>query len=70
KPWSQGGHTDLADAVSLCTHHHHRIHDHAYASRTHAQRRHPLPPTHISRRGSIEFGVAVEVRPGALLDLG
>ncbi|WP_192903959.1 HNH endonuclease signature motif containing protein, partial [Nocardioides albidus] len=30
QPWSQGGHTDLDDAVSLCNHHHHRIHDHAY----------------------------------------
>ena len=26
-PWSQGGKTDLADAVSLCNFHHHRIHD-------------------------------------------
>jgi hypothetical protein len=30
EPWSQGGATDLANAVSLCAHHHHRIHDHAY----------------------------------------
>jgi len=30
KPWSHGGATDLANAVSLCAHHHHRIHDHAY----------------------------------------
>ncbi|MCR1782110.1 HNH endonuclease [Nocardioides carbamazepini] len=29
-PWSEGGSTDLADAISLCNHHHHRIHDHAY----------------------------------------
>jgi len=30
KPWSEGGRTDLNDAVSLCSHHHHRIHDHRY----------------------------------------
>lgn len=30
KPWSEGGTTDLADGVCLCSHHHHRIHDHTY----------------------------------------
>ncbi|WGY00236.1 DUF222 domain-containing protein [Nocardioides sp. QY071] len=30
KPWSAGGPTDLANAVSLCSHHHHRIHDRTY----------------------------------------
>ena len=29
-PWALGGRTDLADGVCLCSHHHHRIHDHAY----------------------------------------
>ncbi|WP_408898897.1 DUF222 domain-containing protein [Nocardioides sp. R1-1] len=29
-PWSAGGPTDLANAISLCSHHHHRIHDHAF----------------------------------------
>lgn len=29
-PWSHGGATDLDNAISLCHHHHHRIHDHAY----------------------------------------
>lgn len=26
-PWSEGGPTDLDNAVSLCNHHHHRAHD-------------------------------------------
>ncbi|GAB3860784.1 hypothetical protein GCM10028801_23960 [Nocardioides maradonensis] len=30
KPWSQGGKTDLADGVLLCSHHHHRAHDQRY----------------------------------------
>ncbi|GAA4094072.1 HNH endonuclease signature motif containing protein [Nocardioides kongjuensis] len=30
QPWSAGGRTDLADAISLCSHHHHRIHDRGY----------------------------------------
>lgn len=29
-PWSQGGPTDLDNAVLLCSHHHHRIHDDAF----------------------------------------
>ncbi|WGX96590.1 HNH endonuclease signature motif containing protein [Nocardioides sp. L-11A] len=29
-PWSHGGTTDLTNAISLCNHHHHRIHDHTY----------------------------------------
>jgi len=29
-PWAQGGKTDLADGVLLCSHHHHRAHDSAY----------------------------------------
>ncbi|MGN6253035.1 MAG: DUF222 domain-containing protein [Marmoricola sp.] len=32
QPWSQGGTTDLANAVSLCSFHHHRAHDNAYAA--------------------------------------
>ncbi|TQK69668.1 HNH endonuclease signature motif containing protein [Nocardioides sp. SLBN-35] len=30
RPWSAGGPTDLANAVSLCSHHHHRVHERAY----------------------------------------
>jgi hypothetical protein len=30
KPWSEGGPTDLANAVPLCGHHHRRIHDQLY----------------------------------------
>ncbi|MDH2413922.1 HNH endonuclease signature motif containing protein [Nocardioides sp. CER19] len=26
-PWTRGGRTDLANAVLLCSHHHHRVHD-------------------------------------------
>lgn len=26
-PWGHGGHTDLANAILLCSHHHHRAHD-------------------------------------------
>ena len=29
-PWQRGGHTDLADGVLLCSHHHHRVHDARY----------------------------------------
>ncbi len=29
-PWSQGGHTDLADGMLLCSWHHHRAHDDRY----------------------------------------
>ncbi len=29
-PWHQGGPTDLANAVLLCQHHHHRVHDTGY----------------------------------------
>ncbi|GAA1514011.1 HNH endonuclease signature motif containing protein [Nocardioides humi] len=29
-PWSNGGSTDLDHAVTLCAHHHQRIHDHHY----------------------------------------
>ena len=29
-PWQHGGHTDLADGVLLCSHHHHRVHDARY----------------------------------------
>lgn len=32
-PWSQGGRTDLADAVPLCHFHHQRIHDRDYTHR-------------------------------------
>jgi len=31
-PWSRAGHTDLADGVLLCSHHHHRAHDPAYTT--------------------------------------
>ena len=30
KPWQHGGDTDLANAVLLCSHHHHRAHDTNY----------------------------------------
>jgi Domain of unknown function (DUF222)/HNH endonuclease len=33
KPWSQGGHTDLEDAVPLCHFHHQRIHDAGFLHR-------------------------------------
>ncbi|MFC7724815.1 DUF222 domain-containing protein, partial [Nocardioides sp. GCM10028917] len=29
-PWHTGGRTDLANAILLCSHHHHRIHDTGY----------------------------------------
>jgi hypothetical protein len=32
-PWGQGGGTDLADGVLLCSFHHHRAHDHHYDTR-------------------------------------
>ena len=32
RPWSAGGRTDLADGVSLCARHHHRIHDSGYGA--------------------------------------
>ena len=31
KPWSEGGKTNLADGVLLCSHHHHRAHDSRYS---------------------------------------
>ena len=33
QPWSQGGKTNLSDAVPLCHYHHQRIHDHAFNHR-------------------------------------
>jgi hypothetical protein len=30
RPWSEGGPTDLANAVPLCGHHHRRVHDQLY----------------------------------------
>ena len=30
RPWSAGGRTDLANAVLLCSHHHHLVHDDRY----------------------------------------
>jgi hypothetical protein len=32
RPWAEGGRTDLADGLLLCSWHHHRAHDPAYAS--------------------------------------
>ena len=32
-PWAEGGRTDLADGVLLCSWHHHRIHDPRYDPR-------------------------------------
>jgi hypothetical protein len=32
-PWATGGRTDLADGLLLCSHHHHRAHDHRYDHR-------------------------------------
>ena len=29
-PWHTGGPTDLANAILLCSHHHHRVHDTGY----------------------------------------
>jgi hypothetical protein len=34
-PWSRGGRTDLADGILLCSFHHHRVHDPAYAHDRH-----------------------------------
>lgn len=45
-PWSQGGRTDLDDAVLLCHHHHHRIHESAYRSE-----RLPTGDVRFHRRG-------------------
>ena len=33
QPWTQGGRTDLADGLLLCSWHHHRAHDHRYDTR-------------------------------------
>ncbi|SFB71964.1 protein of unknown function [Nocardioides terrae] len=32
REWSKGGRTDLNDGVSLCSHHHHRVHDPRYTA--------------------------------------
>ena len=34
QPWSRGGRTDLADAIPLCSQHHHWIHDAGYNPQT------------------------------------
>ena len=34
EPWSRGGRTDLADAIPLCSQHHHWIHDTGYNHQT------------------------------------
>ena len=34
QPWAQGGRTNLADAIPLCSQHHHRIHDTGYNHQT------------------------------------
>ena len=34
QPWAQGGRTDLADAIPLCSQHHHWIHDTGYNHHT------------------------------------
>ena len=44
-PWSTGGPTDLANAVLLCQHHHHRVHD----TRFHTDR-HPNGDLRFHRR--------------------
>jgi hypothetical protein len=31
-PWNQGGRTDLANGLLLCSHHHHRVHDPTYTA--------------------------------------
>lgn len=49
-PWQAGGATDLANAVLLCSHHHHRVHDAGYRTdrlpngdlRFHPRNRSPL----------------------------
>ncbi|WP_395693156.1 DUF222 domain-containing protein [Nocardioides sp.] len=38
-PWAAGGRTDLTDAALLCSHHHHRAHDHRYRTQRHADGR-------------------------------
>ena len=37
-PWSQGGRTDLTNALPLCGHHHRRAHDTRYDLRRHSHR--------------------------------
>jgi hypothetical protein len=32
RAWSLGGRTDLANGVLLCSHHHHRVHDHRFTA--------------------------------------
>jgi hypothetical protein len=32
RPWSEGGPTDLANAISLCSRHHHLVHDRRYTT--------------------------------------
>ncbi|WP_161962538.1 HNH endonuclease signature motif containing protein [Nocardioides speluncae] len=32
QPWSRHGKTNLADGILLCSHHHHRAHDHRYST--------------------------------------
>lgn len=44
-PWSQGGNTDLADGLLLCSWHHHRAHDRRYD-----QRRLPSGDVRFARR--------------------
>jgi len=34
QPWARGGRTNLADAIPLCSQHHHRIHDTGYNRQT------------------------------------
>ena len=45
QPWSKGGRTDLADGKLLCSFHHHRAHDPAWAVH-----HHPNGTTTFTRR--------------------
>ena len=61
-PWSQGGRTDLANALPLCFFHHRRAHDTHFDLRKHPHRRLALPPTHIGRSGSAVRSVLTDCR--------
>ena len=48
QPWAKGGRTDLADAIPLCSQHHHWIHDTGYNHQTAARRQHPIQQTGLT----------------------